>query len=111
MITPRRALRDTAPPIGHVQVDSWRDRAACNNHRTLPASTWDDSADGDKCGRISHREERIEQAKAVCGTCPVKDQCLADVDLAFDDGVRGGVDLRQLREAARRRAIRQAVSA
>lgn len=99
MPTPRRALRNIAPPASHVQVDSWRDRAACNNHRTLPASTWDDSSEGDKTGRASHREERIERAKAVCRTCPVKDPCLATVDLAFDNGVRGGVDLRQLRTA------------
>lgn len=104
MITPRRALRETAPPAGHVRIDSWRDHAACNQHPTLPPSTWDDVSDGDGAGRPgtdTRRARRISTAKAVCDGCPVKNECLADVDLAFDDGVRGGIDLRDLRRHGR----------
>lgn len=88
------------PPVDLIRPEGWRALAACNGHPSLPANTWDDSLqDGPEPGRT----ERIAAAVAVCKTCPVRVPCLDDVDLRFDEGVRGGVDLREWR-AVRRRA-------
>lgn len=85
---------------------NWRARAACFKHPRLKPSTWDDT-----CGREPDdvRTQRIAAAKTVCRTeCPVRQQCLDDVDLRHDEGVRGGEDLRDLRTARRRAAYGQA---
>lgn len=97
--------RDTPPPITLVQLGGWRDRAVCRNHPTLPASTWDDSVPADgRGGALSHRRDRIASAIAVClNSCPVVDECRAAVDLDYDEGVRGGEDIRDLWAATRRR--------
>lgn len=94
-------LRTSPPALGQVKADSWRERAACRSHPTLPPRTWDDSVtlDDDRQEDWRQRAARINAAIAACGFCPVKAPCLADVDLAYDEGVRGGVDLRRLRQA------------
>lgn len=82
----------------HVLVPagaSWRDSAACRNHPTLKPGAWDDYAPGDH----KRRAGRIAAAIAVCkNECPVTDACLRDADLEWDEGIRGGVDLRELRK-------------
>jgi hypothetical protein len=92
-----------------LRGDPWRNRATCRDHPTLPASTWDDTVTNsyDQRETRQQRETRIEQAKAVCRRCPVQGDCLADVDLAYDEGVRGGIDLRDLRTAAARPRARR----
>jgi Transcription factor WhiB len=92
-------LRISSPPDSHVRPGGWRDHALCRDHPTLPPSTWDDSL-----GTVDERHEhpaqraaRVARAVAVCERCPVRMACLADVDLRYDEGVRAGVDLRQLR--------------
>lgn len=100
MTTTRHYLaRTVSPPIDLIRPDSWRDRAACHDHQQLPASAWDDSVHGET---DRSRARRIAAAIAVCGTCPVRDACLADVDPRFDEGVRGAVDLRAHRRNRRK---------
>jgi hypothetical protein len=87
------ALRTSLTPGG------WRDRAACDNHPTLPPATWDDHVD-DETG--PQRVKRVAAAKAACRACAVRAECMADVELEFDSGVRGGEDLREVRWAKSR---------
>lgn len=105
-------VRNTAPPAGFMPVDGWRARAFCRNHPMLPPSTWDDSlvTDGDVNETQQQRGARMGLAKAACGHCPVQAACLAAVDLAYDEGVRGGIDLRELRAARRTAAAVTAVA-
>lgn len=88
--------RPTTPPV-NLAREPWREHAACRNHPRWPATTWDDSlAEG--LEHSAGRDHRINIAKAVCRVeCPVTAQCLRDVDLEWDEGVRGGVDLRLLK--------------
>lgn len=109
MLSTKYYLRGTPPPsFEGGQVDSWRDRAACHNHARLLPSTWDDSVMTDDDARRdapAARAKRIAAAKAVCRTeCPVREACMEDVDLDYDEGVRGGEDLRDVR-AGRRRQV------
>jgi hypothetical protein len=90
--------RSTPLPFRLVQSDSWPDRAACADHPTLLPHTWDDESDRDTA---RSRPAQIAAAIAACRTCPVAMPCLADVDLDYDRGVRGGVDLRELLAARR----------
>lgn len=99
----------TMPPPTGLTIGAWRERAICRNHPRLPPSTWDDTAPGEGGRRGDARAARVQLAKAVCRTCPVATQCLADVDLRFDEGIRGGEDLRDVR-AARRRERRVATT-
>lgn len=95
----RPYLRTTGHP--HIPPESWRERALCLGH-DLPPQTWDDTVGDYEIGDREHasmRAARVERAKSVCRRCPVIDDCLRDVDLKWDEGVRGGVDLRELRAA------------
>lgn len=93
--------RSTPPPPQLMQSQDWRDEAACFQHPRLLPSTWDDENSDDRPGK---RWKRIAAAIAVCQTCPVREPCLDNVDLDYDRGVRGGVDLRVLLEARQRAA-------
>lgn len=76
----------------------WIAQAACADSR-LPQWMWDSDAH-------AHPE-----AVAVCQTCPVRAECLADALSAanrqYDSGVRGGLSVMQ-RDELRRRANRRA---
>jgi hypothetical protein len=86
-------------PIG----ERWRSEAACLDHPDIPPAFFDDTLGDDEHRETrKERSERIERAKAVCRTCPVMSECLRAVDLEWDSGVRGGLDLRELREKRRR---------
>lgn len=97
--------KSTPPPLTLVPLGGWRDDAACADHPTLLPHTWDDDSELDR--GAGHRQQRIAAAIAVCSTCPVAQPCLADVDLAYDRGVRGGVDLRRVLEARNARVGRE----
>lgn len=104
--TPRTWLRSTPPPAAYLRPGGWRERAACLDHPTLPPSTWDDSLtadDGEARETVADRQARISVAKLVCRTvCPVRAECMAAVNLNWDEGVRGGEDLRVVRAALQR---------
>ena len=71
-----------------------------------PASWMKDSAckDADPSIFFVERGESGEEAKAICATCPVKQECL-DYALANNEtiGVWGGMSRRQRRIEAQRR--------
>lgn len=104
MTAPGTSPRSTPPPWA-VTAGSWRARAACRDHPRLKPAAWDDSPGPGYRETTETRAKRISAAKAVCrAECPVRVPCLADVDLSYDEGVRGGEDLRDVRAAARRAA-------
>lgn len=75
-------------------VDNWREHAACrgeNPELFFPIGTSGPAL------------QQIEQAKAICGRCPVVAQCLAAaLDHGEDAGIWGGLT------AEERRVVRQA---
>ena len=106
--TPGASPRSTPPPLA-VTTGSWRPLAACLRHPHVPASAWDDMPGPGRQEGPGGREQRVARAKAVCRTeCPVREACLADVDLDYDEGIRGGEDLRDLKAARRRARARSA---
>ena len=50
------------------------------------------------------RGESTEEAKAICATCPVKQECL-DYAIEFNErvGIWGGMSDKQIRQEVRRR--------
>ncbi|MFE3516111.1 WhiB family transcriptional regulator [Streptomyces sp. NPDC059166] len=83
-------------------MDNWRMHAACRD------------ADPDlffPIGSSGPALVQAEEAKAVCATCPVQEQCLEwALENAQDSGVWGGTDENERRALKRRRARRQARS-
>ncbi|MFI8003133.1 WhiB family transcriptional regulator [Streptomyces sp. NPDC086010] len=84
-------------------MDNWRMHAACRDE------------DPDlffPIGSTGPALVQVEEAKAVCGTCPVREQCLDwALEYAQDAGVWGGMDENERRALKRRRARRHARSA
>jgi WhiB family redox-sensing transcriptional regulator len=75
----------------------WRHRAACVGH------------DGNLFFPLSSAEasdaER-DQAKEVCGGCPVRESCLEwALELGIDDGIFGGLTARERRTLERRTRV------
>ncbi|MDV6013515.1 WhiB family transcriptional regulator [Haloechinothrix sp. LS1_15] len=81
----------------------WRLRAACRDSDPelfFPIS------------EVGPDAERIEQAKAICGRCPVQEQCLEfALTEGLDHGIFGGTTATERRELVwRRRAHRSGVT-
>ncbi|TDV47776.1 transcription factor WhiB [Actinophytocola oryzae] len=78
-------------------MDDWRDRAACRDadpELFFPVSDMGPGA------------RQIADAKAVCGRCPVRTQCLDyAVETGLDHGVFGGTTERERRELIRRQRV------
>ena len=96
-------IKSGYPEVLLVARQGWREQAACQDRNRFPdASLWDDMrGDGrEEMENAQQRQARIAQAKAVCRRlCPVMAECAATIDIQWDEGVRGGVDIRELREA------------
>lgn len=97
---PRRCAQPIVPPVDLAR-EPWRLLAACAHHPTLTESTWDDHLTEER-EHPARRAERVATAIAVCNTCPVRLPCLRDVNLEWDSGIRGGIDLRTLKAKKRR---------
>ena len=71
-----------------------------------PASWTKDAAckDADPAIFFVERGESTERAKAICATCPVKQECL-DYAIEFNErvGIWGGMSDKQIRAEIRRR--------
>ena len=80
-----------SPQVG--RAGDWHRRALCATH---PVDLWNTDP---------HNKPAIAQARAICGTCPVRDDCLADAMLHHDlPGVRACTmrdERRQLRNQMR----------
>ncbi|MFD5038480.1 WhiB family transcriptional regulator [Streptomyces sp. NPDC058378] len=83
-------------------MDNWRMHAACREE------------DPDlffPIGSSGPALVQAEEAKAVCGICPVREQCLEwALENGQDVGVWGGMDENERRALKRRRARQQARS-
>ncbi|MEV3931244.1 MULTISPECIES: WhiB family transcriptional regulator [unclassified Streptomyces] len=81
-------------------MDNWRMHAACREE------------DPDlffPIGSSGPALVQVEDAKAVCGACPVRDQCLEwALENGQDAGVWGGMDENERRALKRRRSRQQA---
>ncbi|MFJ4839619.1 WhiB family transcriptional regulator [Streptomyces sp. NPDC088746] len=80
-------------------MDNWRTHAACREE------------DPDlffPIGSTGPALVQAEEAKAVCGNCPVRGQCLEwALENGQDSGVWGGMDENERRALKRRRARQQ----
>src|SRR5690606_13146858 len=89
--TPARACR----PKEHELMD-WRDRAACLD---------EDPELFFPIGNTGPALQQIEDAKAICRTCPVIDTCLKwALETGQDAGVWGGLSEDERRALKRRKA-------
>ena len=76
---------------------AWMDEAAC---RDYSVDLWY-GADSE---RLEDREVRVEQARAVCRRCPVRQECLETaIDNREPYGVWGGHTTSERKALARRR--------
>ena len=90
MTTIRLELRP-APPSGGPD---WRRQAAC---RQMPADMFF------PVGTSGMAVEEVQAAKAVCGACPVSEQCLEfSLQTRQEFGIWGGTDEDERREILRR---------
>lgn len=81
------------------EPDAWRQHAACH-----PRHRPDDMTPAEWTGQFfPHRGETPREARAICGSCPVVDDCLAD-GLMDRVGIRGGLSERQRRTVRKSRA-------
>jgi WhiB family redox-sensing transcriptional regulator len=77
---------------------SWQDRAACRGMDTGLFF----GRDGEP---YREREVRETKAKAVCGACPVRKECLADaLRNSLRHGIWGGLNYEERGRERRRRA-------
>lgn len=92
--------------LGGMSVDAqdltelaWRDRAACLTH---PATLFFGFDESEPPGE---RRSREDQAKLICSTCLVRDDCLSyALDANESYGIWGGLTEMELK--ARRRALK-----
>jgi len=87
------------PVAGHVQPDDFRHRASCRS--VDPEIFFVTAVAGQEY------ERQVGIAKAVCGGCPVRAECLTWA-LSLPDGIAGGMTEQERRvEAGRRRGARR----
>lgn len=88
-------------------ANGWRDRAACKEH---DLALFFGPAEDQGREKPRQRERRIEQAKEVCRSCSVVDDCLEYhlAIMAEQYGVAGGLDEDERRKFRKRRLRKQA---
>ena len=64
---------------------AWPEDGKCYGHPS--PELWDLSVESET---VPQRHARHEEAKRICGTCPVTVQCIEARDPTRDEGVRGG---------------------
>jgi WhiB family redox-sensing transcriptional regulator len=77
-----------------LSIIRWKDRAACNGKQELFFS--------------DHKQTVVQQAKLVCGECPVRAQCLAHALENTEIGIWGGYtanERRMMLRANRKEAL------
>jgi WhiB family redox-sensing transcriptional regulator len=77
-----------------LSIIRWKDQAACNGKQELFFS--------------DHKQTVVQQAKAVCGECPVRAQCLAYALENTEIGIWGGYtanERRMMLRAGRKEAL------
>lgn len=81
-----------------AEAEHWTDRAACRASGTDPEIFFPVS----ETGMAAHRQ--VSQAKALCGRCPVAEQCLEwAVRTGEPEGIWGGTTPGERRRLRRRR--------
>jgi hypothetical protein len=76
--------------------EPWRAEAACKGH---PTSWWFPERGGSNAA--------IKRAVAICNSCTVKDDCLESALVRFEQGIWGGINIRDRRELRDKRQIKK----
>jgi WhiB family redox-sensing transcriptional regulator len=88
---PRNPVTPTLPEAGFEPAGSWQHAAACLHH-------------AGKVDFFPARGESVREAKAVCATCSVRDECLEfALRTKVVHGVWGGMSERERRGLRRER--------
>ena len=95
MSAPTTRTTRREPMAGHVRPENFRHRAACRS--VDPEVFFPVPVEG-----LAYRT-RVAVAKAVCGGCPVREQCLTWALAHQPDGIAGGMTEHERRTEARRR--------
>lgn len=83
-----------------ASADDWRHWAECRRDGHDP-ETWH------PVGNTAAAIAQAEEAKAVCRTCPVMEQCRQyALEHRIDEGIWGGLDERERRRIHRRKTAR-----
>ena len=94
MSAPTTRATRREPVAGHVRPEDWRHRAACRS--VDPEVFFPVPVEG-----LAYRT-RVAVAKAVCGGCAVRAECLAWALAHQPDGIAGGMTEHERRAEARR---------
>jgi len=73
-----------------IRSETWRNEAACRRH---PIGWWFPDNGGD------HAETR--RARVICSNCPVREDCLAHALSRNEDGIWGGLNIKERRQLSR----------
>jgi WhiB family redox-sensing transcriptional regulator len=93
-----RLVVDLLQPIGDWDAGGWRRNAACRHSDVRLFFP----------GRVSGAPRGVEAAKAVCRSCPVREECLHFAQTTNQlDGVWGGLDEVERRSARTSRQPRR----
>jgi len=85
-------------------AQDWADDAACKPHRIPDGMSPDWFAVRDKWSRMSEKVPGEDDAKAICRTCPVRNECLEfALPQPVLEGTWGGLTESQRRAERRKR--------
>ena len=82
----------------HFAFDNehWRNDAAC---RGYPTTWW--------YPQRGNRIATTKQAHEICTRCPVTEQCLQSAIIRFEEGIWGGVNIRERRSIRNQKQLRK----